>query len=96
MSESSGGEDPRDEWLSRGLEDPVGFARFIAEKNLAEQELWVSRLAERAESRGVLDELVRTLRASGDIFAAVLSDDFESQSRELGTGNDDWDAPFQR
>lgn len=77
--ESSGGEDSRDEWLARGIEDPVGFSRFLAGKSLAEQELWISRLAERAAARGLLEDLVRTLRTSGSTAAAALSDDFAAQ-----------------
>ena len=56
--EDSGGEDPRDVWLARALENPVEFAQYIARHNLAEQELWVERLSERALSRGLLTELV--------------------------------------
>jgi hypothetical protein len=96
--ESSGGGDARDEWLSRGLEDPVGFARFIADKNLAEQELWVARLTERAQALGLLTDLVKALRGSGDSFAAILGDDFAAQAQadvsdEAESG---WEAPFQR
>jgi hypothetical protein len=76
---SSGGEDPRDAWLARGLSDPVGFSHFIAEQNLAEQELWVSRLSERAESRGLLLELTETLRRTGDPTASWLAADFEAE-----------------
>jgi len=95
-TESSGGEDARDVWLVRGFEDPVGFARFIAGKNLAEQELWVSRLAQRAESRGLLDDLVRVLRMSGDVSAAVLSDDFAAQVDVIDEDGPDWNAPIER
>lgn len=76
---SSGGEDPRDAWLARGLSDPVGFSRFIAEQNLAEQELWVARLSERAEARGLLQELTETLRKAGDPTASWLATDFEAE-----------------
>lgn len=76
--DSSGG-DPRDEWLARGFEDPVGFAAFLESKSLAEQELWVARLAERAQARGLFEELVGRLRESGDVSAAILSDDFIAQ-----------------
>jgi hypothetical protein len=82
-TESSGGEDPRDAWLARGLERPADFARFLAGKNLAEHELWVSRLAQRAEEQNVLDELVAALRASGDVSAAILSDDFAAHADTL-------------
>lgn len=76
--------DPRDEWLARGFEDPIGLAAFIHSKNLAEQELWVARLADRAAARGLLDELVLRLRESGDVAAAVLSDDFLSVQSAVG------------
>lgn len=77
--DSSGG-DPRDLWLARGLEDPVGLAAFLGSKNLAEQELWVARLTDRAVEQGLLDELVRRLRATQNVAAAVLSDDFLAET----------------
>jgi hypothetical protein len=99
---SSGGQDPRDEWLARGLESPAEFAQFLAEKNIAEHELWVSRLTERAIERGVLDDLVATLRASGNAAAAILGDDFQSEASEASEANEsgsesaDWGSPFDR
>ena len=80
---ASSGEDPRDAWLARGLDRPIEFARFLGEKTLAEQELWVSRLADRAESRGLLDELVLALMASGDDAAAWLAKDFSAEVERL-------------
>jgi hypothetical protein len=80
---SSGGEDPRDVWLARGLDRPIEFARFLADKTLAEQELWVSRLADRADARGLLDELVSSLMASGDDGAAWLAKDFSAEAESL-------------
>jgi hypothetical protein len=71
--------DPRDAWLALGLEDPAGFARYIAGRNLAEQELWAARLSERAEARGLLGEFLRTLRESGDPTAVWVADDFSAQ-----------------
>ena len=73
-------EDARDAWIARALEDPSGFARYLADQTLAEQELWVARLGERAESRGLLDELLQALRASGDEAAIWLASDFEAQT----------------
>lgn len=77
---SSAGDDARDLWIARALEDPAGFARYLAAQNLAEQELWVSRLSERAESRGLLDELVQALRGSDEASAAWLADDFAAEA----------------
>lgn len=91
-AESSGGEDPRDEWLARGLERPGDFARFLAEKSLAEQELWVSRLGARAQERGMLDDLIRVLRSSGDAAAAILSDDFAAQIQASVESDQSWGA----
>lgn len=71
--------DPRDAWLALGFEDPAEFARYIAGRNLAEQELWAARLSERAEARGFLDEFLQTLRESGDPTAAWVADDFSAQ-----------------
>ncbi|HPG28019.1 MAG: zf-HC2 domain-containing protein [Spirochaetaceae bacterium] len=79
------GEDARDLWLARAFEDPVGFTRYIASQSLAEQELWVTRLSERAAARGLLDELVDALRVTGDERARHLADDFSaSVTRRAG------------
>ncbi len=78
-----GDADARDVWLARALESPIDFARFIADKTLAEQELWVAQLARRAEARGLLDEVLRSLERSGDATASWLADDFESQALRL-------------
>ncbi len=95
-TESAGGEDPRDAWLVRGLENPAGFAQFLAAKSIAEQELWVSRLAERAMERALLNELVSALRESGDVLAAILSDDFFSEADVSDADLIDWDTSFTR
>ena len=75
---SSGGEDARDGWIAIGLQRPTEFARFLNAKTLAEQELWVERLAQRAEARGLLVELVGALDSSGDAAAGVLAGDFRA------------------
>jgi hypothetical protein len=75
-----GDADPRDAWLALGFEDPVEFARYIAGRNLAEQELWASRLSDRAASRGLMDDLLRALRDSGDSTASWIADDFAAQA----------------
>ncbi len=85
--EDSGGEDPRDAWLARALEDPVDFAHYIARPNLAEQELWVARLAERANARGLLDEVIDALRNAGDEKAGWLAEDF-SAAAESGRSSE--------
>ena len=79
--EDSGGEDPRDAWLARALEDPVEFSRYISRHNLAEQELWVARLAERAKARGLLDEVIDALRNAGDEKAGWLAEDFSAAAQ---------------
>lgn len=78
-----GVEDPRDAWIALGLERPRDLARFLAEKTLAEQELWVERLADRAESRGLLDELVQALEATPDEVAGLLAVDFLAEADQL-------------
>jgi putative heme degradation protein len=70
--------DPRDEWLALAVEDPSGFARYIAGQNLAEQELWAARLSERAEARGLLGEFIQALRESGDPTAVWVANDFSA------------------
>lgn len=82
--ENQGGSDPRDAWLALGIEDPAEFARYIAGRNLAEQELWASRLSERAETQGILDEFLGALRESGDPTAVWVADDFSAQAEETG------------
>ena len=52
------------------------------DKNLAEQELWVARLSERAEARGLLDELIGALIATEDVAAGVLAEDFLAVQRD--------------
>ncbi|MEZ4333879.1 MAG: zf-HC2 domain-containing protein [Myxococcota bacterium] len=83
----TGGEDPRDVWLARAFGHPADFARFIAQHNLAEQELWVARLSERAMARGLLGDLVEALRGAGDEKAAWLADDFAAQERTRAAGD---------
>lgn len=78
-----GGEDPRDAWIALGLDRPGDFARFLSEKTLAEQELWVGRLADRAESRGLLDELVQALETTPDEVAGLLAADFLAEAEQL-------------
>jgi hypothetical protein len=75
---SSGGGDPRDGWLAFGLEDPLGFVTFLNNKSLAEQELWVTRLADRADSRGLLGELTSSIEGLDDESASVLAEDFRA------------------
>ena len=71
----------RDEWLAASLTSPVEFTRFLAAKSLAEQELWVERLAERADDRGLLGELLTTLESTGDEAARILAEDFRAAVR---------------
>ncbi|MBY0399046.1 hypothetical protein K2X89_02045, partial [Myxococcota bacterium] len=85
-AQAGSGEDPRDAWLARALEHPAEFAGYIARQNLAEQELWVERLTERARSRGLLGELIEALRSAGDEKATWLAEDFAAQATEDSAG----------
>lgn len=76
--------DKRDEWIARAIGDPTGFARFLESQNLAEQELWVARLRDRAQARGLLESLVTRLRTSGDSSAALFAEDFAAEVSDLG------------
>jgi hypothetical protein len=84
-ADGPGNSDPRDAWLALGFEDPAEFARYIAGRNLAEQELWTVRLSERAMERGLLAEFLHTLRASGDATADWVAADFEARATSVGT-----------
>jgi hypothetical protein len=88
--------DPRDAWLALGFEDPAEFARYIAGRNLAEQELWAARLSERAEARGVLGEFLQVLRESGDPIAAWVADDFSAQAERASHGSSEAGDPLNR
>jgi hypothetical protein len=88
--------DPRDAWLALGLEDPAEFARYIAGRNLAEQELWAARLSERAEARGLLGDLLAALRASGDPTAAWVADDFSAPAERAGSSISEAEDQFSR
>lgn len=89
--------DKRDEWIERAIEDPTGFARFIMSQNLAEQELWVARLSERAQTRGLLDDLMMRMRASGDAAAVLLAEDFAAAAADANGANGQVDrAPASR
>jgi hypothetical protein len=88
------GTDPRDAWLDLGFEDPADFARYIAWQNLAEQELWVARLSERAEGRGLLEEFLKTLRESGDPTAVWVADDFAAQADPVDPESSEAQARF--
>ena len=72
---------------SRNPADPSLYeVHTILEKptpTLAEQELWVERLADRAESRGLLDELVQALEVAPTEVAGLLAADFEAQAGQL-------------
>ena len=93
---SSGGGDPRDAWLAKGLDHPVDFARFLGSKSLAEQELWVARLSERAKARGLLGELVLALQESGDDTASWVAKDFLAQEGRIHEAEDAASKPAQR
>lgn len=89
---TAGSGDPRDAWLAIALERPVDFARFLVNKNLAEQELWVARLSDRAESRGLLDDLVQALEGTEDVAAGVLAADFVA-ARDAAASSESAGAP---
>jgi hypothetical protein len=93
VGDSAGGEDPRDLWLARALAEPSEFARYIAGHNLAEQEIWVERLAERAAARGLLGEVVAALRAAGDEKASWLAEDFAAEGASQPATGAAEDAP---
>jgi hypothetical protein len=92
----SQGRDPRDAWLALGFEDPTEFARYIAGRNLAEQELWATRLSERAEARGLLTEFLSVLRDSGDPTAAWVADDFSAQAELASQRSSEFAEQFTR
>jgi len=58
--------------------DPPGFAERYAQSELAEQELWMRAMAERAEELGDVERVLSALKGSGDPEALGLARDFES------------------
>lgn len=76
-------EDARDAWIALGLERPADLAGFLSSRSLAEQELWVERLADRAEARGLLDELRASLADASDERARQIAADFAAEARRL-------------
>ncbi len=66
----------RDDWLAILEGNPQQFAQQLSQLTLAEQELWVDRLARHAAEQGSLDRIVERLRNAGGDFGAVLADDF--------------------
>ena len=71
----------RDDWLAILESNPSEFAQQLSQLTLAEQEIWVDRLARHAAEQGSLDRVVERLRAAGGPMGAVLADDFAAVGR---------------
>ena len=75
-----------DQRLERMVSRPVSFAAEFSGLSVAEQEIWLSFLAERAEESGRSDEALESLRVSRDGQADRLANAFSlqlKQAREL-------------
>jgi hypothetical protein len=70
-----------DEWIARATRNPAHFAEILADRTLAESELWVDNLARHAVAQGKLDAFIQVLRNSSSAQARLLADDFEAAGR---------------
>jgi len=73
-----------DDWLSLIETEPAVFADHLSGLSLAEQELWVDRLARRAHETGRFDQVVGALRASSNGLARQLGADFAAVATATG------------
>jgi len=89
-----------DQRLERMIRRPSSFAAEFSSLSLAEQEIWLSFLAQRAQASGRADEALESLRASRDRQADRLANAFAlelKQARDFGevasleAGGDDSD-----
>jgi hypothetical protein len=70
-----------DEWIARAVRNPAHFAETLADRTLAESELWVDNLARHAVAQGKLDAVIQAFRNSSSAQARLLADDFEAAGR---------------
>lgn len=68
----------RDDWLEILEASPHEFAQRLSQLTLAEQELWIDRLARHAAEQGSLDRVVERLRSAGGEQGRLLADDFNA------------------
>jgi len=83
--------DARDSWpvepelgadpeMERALRDPIGFVEGLSVVSLAERDRELSALFEQASRAGRVDEVVQSLRATGDRRAEEIAQGFEGTS----------------
>lgn len=68
----------RDDWLEILEASPNEFAQRLSQLTLAEQELWIDRLARHAAEQGSLERVVERLRTAGGEQGRLLADDFSA------------------
>jgi hypothetical protein len=74
----------RDDWLQILEASPAEFAQRLSRLTLAEQELWIDRLARHAAAQGSLDRVVERLRSAGGDVGQLLADDFAAVGESSG------------
>jgi anti-sigma factor RsiW len=77
-----------DERLLRLIEAPAAFSAEFVAYSVAEQELWLTALAERAKETGRAEEALAELRLSGDRSALQLATAFSVELKRVGSGRD--------
>jgi len=73
----------RDDWLAILEASPREFAARLSVLTLAEQELWIDRLARHATEQGSLDRIVERLRTAGGEEGRLLADDFSAVTHSV-------------
>lgn len=69
------------EWIAHALRNPAHFAETLANRTLAESELWVDNLARHAVAQGELDAVIQAFRGSSSAQARLLAEEFEAAGR---------------
>lgn len=86
QTESSGGEPrSRSDWLAILEANPADFSARLSSLTLAEQEIWIDRLARHAASEGTLDRVVSRLEDAGGPRGRALAASFTAAGAEAAS-----------
>ena len=69
------------------LREPDEFARWMGTSTVAEQELWLAQLAERAEERGLVEAVSLALRESDEATGQSLAAAFALAAERANPSN---------